>query len=104
MSLLLQVTGRTSLSPATGTPAAVPRRTSARRKNPTVGAVDVLVIVTVVTSSAASSGAATVAARTVTVAGARFRRAVRSAYWRNVAWGLPSDAFQLTTSGWVDSQ
>src|SRR5256885_4572747 len=41
-----------SLSPVSSVPLAVPRRMSVRRKNPTVGVVEVLVMVTVVSRSA----------------------------------------------------
>src|SRR5205814_8441897 len=49
MSSSLHETGRTSLSPGSSAPAAVPRRTSARMKKATAGVVDVFVTVTRVT-------------------------------------------------------
>src|SRR2546421_7772712 len=94
-----------SLSPGSSLPLAVPRRMSARRKNPTVGVVEVLVMVTVVSRSAPLGPAwFTVVALVATVACGRLCRAVRFAYDDIVACGWPSVLRQLTTSGVVGCQ
>src|SRR6266581_154262 len=87
-SLPDQIEDCSSLSPDSSCPPAVPRRTSARRKKPTVGAAEVLVIVTVVARSAPSG----------------------PAWWVVVAvavtlpCGCPRVFDQFVTSCWVDSQ
>src|SRR5580693_8921294 len=109
MSLSLQVSGSTWLSPACAVPAAVPRRTSARRKNATAGFDDGLVIVTSVTTSSPSGPrCGLVSADTWTGSDGSVCSAVMSAYWLCgeplSACGLPSVVSQSITSGWVDSQ
>ena len=105
-SLSLQLTGSTSLSPGSAVPAAVPRRTSARRKKATAWLDDGLVSVTLVTSLPPGPGE--VAAATWTGSEGRFCRAVMSAYWLSgaplLACGLPSVVSQSITSCWVDIQ
>src|SRR5215813_13399051 len=86
MSLPLQTIGNTWLSPVCSEPSAWPRRTSARRKNATVGVDDVLVIVTTVVSRPPGAGWLTSLA--VTDADGRFCRPNLSrARWHAMAIG-----------------
>ncbi len=103
VSLPLQRTGSTSLSPESGSPAASPRRTSARRKNATDGVCEVFVTVTEVTRVPPTL-APDVEAVTEIVALGRSWSPVKSAYWDIVACGFSTVAFQLTMSGCVESQ
>src|SRR5271167_3670801 len=105
MSLSLQNTGSSWLSPGDGAPAGDPRRTSARRKNATVAVLVSLVIVTLVAVSAPSGpGCGCVVALTPSCAGPSVRSSRRSAYWLIVAPALPIVLDQSTMSGWVESQ
>src|SRR6516162_3426358 len=99
MSLPCQMELCSSLSPDCRPPVAVPRRTSARRKNATVED-DVFVIVTVVATSAPAGPdwSADVAIAEIVDAGRLFRP-VRLAYVLTVPTGLPKVLDQLTTSG-----
>src|ERR1700722_19121044 len=100
MSLSLQLTGSTSLSPDCAVPSGFPRRTSARRKKATAEFEDGLVTVSVVVSLPPPAG--WVSAATCTGSGGSVCSAVRSAYWDRgeplSACGLPSVVFQLITS------
>ena len=105
MSLSCQIEDCSSLSPDSSWPLAVPRRTSARRRNATVE-LEVLVIVTVVAQVArrrARPGWPSLAVA-VTEDGGSVCRPVRFAYCETVPCGWPSVLDQFTTSGWVDSQ
>src|SRR5262249_44776687 len=105
MSLPVQIEVCSSLSPDSSVPPAVPRRTSARRKNATVGPVELFVIVTVVSRSAPAGPAwLTVVAVAATVAGASPCSPVKFAYDLTDACGLPIVLFQLSTSPVVGSQ
>src|SRR5947207_9269207 len=104
MSLSFQVAGRSSLSPGSGRPPGVPRRTSARRNRATVGAAEVLVIVTLVTRAPPAPRGREVTARARTAAAGSEFSARRLAYDDITACGLPRVFGQLGTSGWVDSQ
>src|SRR2546421_10571785 len=78
-----------SLSPVSSVPPAVPRRMSVRRKNPTVGVVEVLVMVTVVSRSAPLGPAwFTVVAVAPVVARGGFCRGGRVAYGGSVGVGV----------------
>src|SRR5947207_5074722 len=104
MSLPCQIEDCSSLSPGSSWPPAVPRRTSARSRKATVDEA-VLVIVTVVARSAPSGPAwLTVLAVAETDDCGSVCRPVRFAYLETAPCGWPSVLFQLTTSGWVDSQ
>src|ERR1700753_3849216 len=88
MSLPFHSEDCSSLSPGSSRPPGVPRRMSARRKKPTVRALERLVMVTVVSRSAPSGPLArTVRALALTVAAGRLCRAVRFAYEVIVACG-----------------
>src|SRR6266566_7036554 len=104
-SLPDQIEDCSSLSPESSCPPAVPRLTSARRKKPTVGAAEALVIVTVVARSAPAGPAwCVVAAVAVIVACGSVCSCCRLAYWESVPCGLPSVFDQFVTSCWVDCQ
>jgi hypothetical protein len=83
----------------------VPQGTSARRKKPTAGAAEVLVIVTVAARPAPSGPPrwVVVAAVAVTLAGSVFS-ACRFTYCDSVPGGCPRVIGQFVTSCWVDSQ
>src|SRR6266571_2791583 len=98
-SLPDQIEDCSSLSPDSSCPPAVPRRTSARRKKPTVGAAEVLVMVTVVARSAPAGPAwCVVAAVAETVACGRVCSCCKLAYWESVPCGWPSVFDQFVTS------
>src|SRR5262245_51365024 len=105
MSLPVQMADCSWLSPDSSVPNGVPRRMSARRKNPTVGADEVLAMVTVVSRSApAGASWLTVVAVAETVAWGRLCSAFKLAYDLTLACGLPIVLFQLMTSGVVGCQ
>src|SRR5882757_9765251 len=105
MSLSLHNPDATWLSPARSVPSVLPRRMSDRRKNPTIGVVDVLVMVTVVAVSAPfGPGLPAVDATADTFAVPSDCNAVMSANWVMVACGLPWELDQSTMSCWVDCQ
>src|SRR5262249_4930565 len=104
MSLSCQSEDCSSLSPASSCPPAVPRRTSARGRKATADG-EVLVIVTVVARSAPAGPAWVVVAAVAEMDDCdSVCSACRLAYWLSVPFGWPSDFFQFTTSGWVESQ
>src|SRR2546429_6823834 len=103
--------GSTWLSPGSGCPLAVPRRTSARRKNETAVGELFVTVTLVAVSSPPAPALARVLATAFTLAWGRPWSAWRLAHcgWPGVsgadhACGLPWLSFLSTTSCWVDNQ